>query len=131
MSQHDASGSTKSIRGDGMEIARHVFGKDWSMSPLGDMKDWPQNLKFATNLCLSSHMPIAVWWSSDFIIIYNDAFRSLMGLSDSGALGIGGSNVLPQIWKNLEPSLLATFKQSGPTQVEIEIASPRRGASTP
>jgi hypothetical protein len=63
------------------ETGKHLLDKDWRTSSLGEVKDWPQSLRFAVNLSFSSNLPVAVWWSDDLVIIYNEAFRSVMQLS--------------------------------------------------
>jgi len=36
------------------EMGKVVAAKDWSETPLGPVKDWPQSLRTAMSLCLAS-----------------------------------------------------------------------------
>ncbi len=40
------------------EMLRRVRAFDWSRTPLGPIGDWPQSLKTAVQLCLSSRFPL-------------------------------------------------------------------------
>jgi hypothetical protein len=63
------------------EMARRMRAFDWSASALGSTHDWPENLRVAIRLCLTSRFPICLWWARPLRFLYNDAF--LPWLSDT------------------------------------------------
>ncbi len=67
--------------------------------PLGTIANWPSSLKTAVSICLNSCFPMVVWWGTDFRLIYNDAFRPILG-SDRHpqALGQPAQSVFTESW---------------------------------
>ena len=65
----------------GGELAALVEAADWSAGPLGDPQAWPQSLRTAVGICLSSRFPILLWWGPELVMIYNDAYRPMLGQS--------------------------------------------------
>ncbi len=68
-------------------MARLVGEMDWSRTPLGAMEGWPQSLRIAVGICLSSRFPMFVWWGPDLVNIYNDAYVPILGKRHPEALG--------------------------------------------
>ena len=52
---------------------------DWSRTPLGPIRTWPQSLKTAVNIVLRSPVPLVMLWGRDGIMIYNDAYSVFAG----------------------------------------------------
>ncbi len=84
-------------------LAELIQTKDWSNTALGRREDWPEDLKLAVNICLNSGFPIALYWGSEFTLIYNDAWSSIPGDKHPMALGRPGPEVWPEIWDGLAP----------------------------
>lgn len=76
--------------------------KDWSNSVLGNPDEWPLNLKYALNICLNSAFPIGLYWGKDRIFFYNDAYRPIMGEKHPWAIGRKATEILPEIWSELQ-----------------------------
>ena len=57
----------------GGEMGALIRSIDWSTTPLGPATSWPQSLKTALSICLSSRFPILIWWGPQYIKLYNDA----------------------------------------------------------
>lgn len=49
-----------------------VCAFDWSRTPLGPIRSWPQSLRTAVSLCLSSTFPMNIIWGPESTQIYND-----------------------------------------------------------
>ena len=79
----------------------HQF--DWASTSLGAMRNWPSNLKTAVDICLNSRFPMVIWWGKDLTLIYNDAWRPIIGNKHPGALGRRGHTVFPEIWDIIGP----------------------------
>ena len=72
---------------------------DWSMSALGAPAQWPDVLKSAVATCLNSRFPMVVWWGPQLIMLYNDAWRPILGeTKHPGGLGQPGADSWPETW---------------------------------
>jgi PAS domain S-box-containing protein len=88
--------SAERSSGDGM--AALVRAKDWSDTPLGPPDTWPQSLRTAAGICLSSRFPMFLWWGPDLINIYNDAYIPILGPRHPDALGRSAPDVWREVW---------------------------------
>ena len=79
--------------------------RDWSETPLGPFEEWPRSLKTSVSTCLSSRFAILVWWGNDLVMLYNDAYRPVIGNKHPNALGAAGRKVWPEIWHIIGPML--------------------------
>src|ERR1700716_2316369 len=61
------------------ELAGRMRAFDWSKTDLGPPRSWPQNLRIAVNICLTSRFPMHVWWGPNLTLLYNDAYISFLG----------------------------------------------------
>ena len=83
-----ASGGT-GLAGAGSELDRLFLGNselaglmrshDWRDSPLGLPGSWPQSLKTAVRIMLTSRQPIWIGWGPELIYLYNDPYKSIIG----------------------------------------------------
>ena len=102
--------------GDGGEMGRLIRAHDWSPSPLGPPADWPQSLKTAVRLILSSSHPMFIWWGPDLIQFYNDAYRATMGPErHPSALGDRGETCWAEIWDIIGPQIALVMRGEGST----------------
>ena len=76
---------------------------DWSRTPLGSPEGWPQSLKTAVRIMLTSRQPMFVWWGPELINLYNDAYKSIVGGKHPGALGQPARQVWREIWPQIQP----------------------------
>jgi hypothetical protein len=100
----------------GSEVAALIAATDWSASPLGDPLTWPPSLRTAVGICLSSRFPILLWWGPDLAMVYNDAYRPMLGASKHPrALGAPGREVWSEIWDVIGPMLQQVMEGHGAT----------------
>jgi hypothetical protein len=79
---------------------------DWAATPLGDLSDWPMQLRHAVSLCVKSQFPIVIHWGwPDSIVLYNDAFIPLIGEKHPAALGTRLFESWPELRPTIEPML--------------------------
>ncbi|MCA1326286.1 ATP-binding protein [Herbaspirillum sp. alder98] len=71
----------------GGEMGKLIRSMDWTDSPLGPIEEWPQSLRTAVSLCLSSTFPILIAWGPHDIQIYNDAYRPICGAKHPQSMG--------------------------------------------
>ncbi|WP_170149614.1 ATP-binding protein [Rhodoplanes roseus] len=79
---------------------------DWTQSPLGPPERWPDALKMTVSICLNSRFPMVIWWGPDFVMLYNDAYRPILGMTKHPAsLGRPGRAIWPETWSIIGPQL--------------------------
>ncbi len=79
---------------------------DWNAAALGDPSEWPQGLKTAVRLLLSTRHPVFIWWGPQLIQLYNDAYRRSIGPErHPGALGQPGRECWLEIWHVIGPQI--------------------------
>jgi hypothetical protein len=81
-SQGTASSIVSSLFAGAGEIGAWMRSFDWSRAPLGPAERCPQSLRTAVSICLRSRFPILVWWGRDLVMLYNDAYRLILGQSN-------------------------------------------------
>ncbi len=87
------------------EMAMLMRSQDWSQTPLGAVETWPQSLRSALSICLNSRFPIAIYWGQDYLLLYNDAWRPIVGDKHSWALGHPAREVWSEIWDDIGAEL--------------------------
>ena len=88
------------------ELARRLRSFDWADSDLGPPGRWPENLRTAVSLCLTSRFPILIWWGPDLNVLYNDAYIPFLGRAKHpSSLGRPGREVWAEIWDTIGPML--------------------------
>ena len=85
------------------EMSALIRAKDWSKTVLGPSESWSPNLTLVVNLVLASGFPMAVRWGSDFVMIYNDGYRPILGDKHPRALGLPFREVWPEVQTQLGP----------------------------
>lgn len=87
-------------------MGKLMRARDWTQSTLGPVAGWPQSLRTAVSICLNSRFPMLIWWGSDLIMLYNDAYRPILGTTKHPqALGQRGAACWPEIWPIIGPML--------------------------
>src|ERR1700755_838948 len=85
------------------EMAALVDAKDWSTTPLGARDRWSGSLKLIVVTILASQFPMAVRWGPDFVLIYNDGYRPILGDKHPRALGVPFREAWPEVQDQLGP----------------------------
>ena len=98
MSRHSAAGIP-----DPPEMAERVRSKDWSKTVLGTAESWPPNLTLIVKVMLASGFPMCVRWGPEFVMIYNDGYRSILGSKHPAAFGLPFHEVWPEVQPQLWP----------------------------
>ena len=86
---------------------------DWSATPLGPVESWPAALRSAVRMCMESPFPINLWCGDELVLIYNDAYRAVLGSKHPHALGRTGPEVWSEIWPGIGP-MFESIRQGGP-----------------
>jgi PAS domain S-box-containing protein len=90
----------------GGKIGQWMERLDWSQTPLGAIAQWPQSLQTALSLCLTARVPMLLWWGSEPVMLYNDAFQALLGGAEaSPVVGQVGREGWAEMWPAIAPIL--------------------------
>src|SRR5690606_4114907 len=76
-----------SVFAGGGEVGRLCRALDWRRTSLGPVEQWPAALRSIVRTTLASPFPINLWCGSDRVLIYNDAYRTVLGSKHPFALG--------------------------------------------
>ncbi len=84
-------------------MAAMVRLKDWSKTILGAPDSWPPSLTLIVNVMLASGFPMCVRWGPEFVMIYNDGYRSILGDKHPAAFGLPFREAWPEVQSQLRP----------------------------
>ncbi len=87
----------------GGEMGARMRAHDWSGTALGPAESWPQSLKTAVRIMLTSRYAMFVWWGRDLINLYNDAYAPMLGARHPAALGSSAKEIWSEIWHLIGP----------------------------
>ena len=88
--------------GDG-EMAARMRALDWSATLLGPVEEWQQSLRACVRIILDSGYPMAIGWGPEYVMLYSDAFRPLIGAKHPWPLGRPTRDAFPEAWDFVEP----------------------------
>ncbi|MBD2113545.1 MULTISPECIES: PAS domain S-box protein [Cyanophyceae] len=95
--------------GGGGEMGALMRSYDWSKTPFGAVEQWPQSLRSTLSICLNSRFPMAIYWGPDCWLLYNDAWRPIVGDKHPWSLGRPADEVWPEIWDDISPDFARVF----------------------
>ena len=81
-----------------------IDATDWSATVLGARSDWSPSLTFALDMVLASAIPMALRWGPEFVLIYNDAYRPILGDKHPWALGRPAREAWSEVWAQIAPA---------------------------
>ncbi|MEH2233576.1 MAG: ATP-binding protein [Nostoc sp.] len=112
----------------GGEMGARMREQDWSKTSLGPTQQWPQSLKTAVRIMLTSRQPMFVWWGDELINLYNDAYKAIIGGKHPEALGQPASYVWQEIWDQVGPRAeSAMLKNEGTYDEALLLIMERNG----
>ena len=102
----------------GGEMQARIGAFDWSTTPLGPSTRWPQSLRTAVNILLSSRYAMWMAWGPELTMLYNDAYRPTLGIKHPGSLGLRASDVWAEIWPEIGPRIETVISTGAATYDE-------------
>ena len=63
----------------GGEMGALMRAHDWSGTPIGPVENWSPSLRMMAGLLLANRFPLLLWWGPQYISMYNDAYRPILG----------------------------------------------------
>lgn len=110
----------------GGRMATAIRDFDWAATPLGPMEDWPASLKMVVSAILNSHFPKCITWGPEFITIYNDAFRPILGEKPE-ALGQSFRDIWHEVWDEIAPILAKAYAGEATFIEDLPLVIDRHG----
>jgi len=97
---------TAEVLAGGGEMGALMRSLDWAQTPIGPVESWPQSLRTSVSICLASRFPMLIWWGPELVMLYNDAYRPMLGASKHPrSMGQRGRECWPEIWDIIGPML--------------------------
>ncbi|GGW60530.1 histidine kinase [Streptomyces lucensis JCM 4490] len=97
---------TREVFADGGRTGADLAAVDWAATPLGPPDRWPQSLRTAVSIMLSSRFPMWMAWGPDLTFFCNAAYRrDTLGLKYPWALGRPAREVWAEIWPDIGPRI--------------------------
>nr|BBX82003.1 histidine kinase [Mycobacterium florentinum] len=98
------------------EIGLDMAALDWADTPLGPAEVWPQSLRTAVNILLSSRFSMWMAWGPQLTFFCNAAYRrDTLGRKYPWALGRPASEVWAEIWDDIGPRIESVMSTGEPT----------------
>lgn len=111
------------LRGDGT-AKMWIRLKDWSKTSLGDYCFWPDALKNSLGIILNSQQPMLIWWGSELIQFFNDAFLLNFGqMQPFISMGQEAEGCWPGLWSTLKPQITRVLSRGESTWSEDQLVS--------
>ncbi len=97
--------------GGGGELTARIAAFDWASTSLGATQSWPASLSVVVGVVLRSRQAMCVLWGPEQRLLYNDAYRELLGDRDRDpeALGATAGEVWSELWDHTGPRALAAL----------------------
>jgi len=105
----------------GGELGALMRTHDWNSTALGAPESWPQSLKTAVRIMLTSRQPIWVGWGDELVYLYNDPYKSIIGGKHPWALGRPTRIVWKELWPDIGPMLATAMRGDAGTYVEDQL----------
>ena len=105
---HQASGLDDIFVGNS-EMARLMRAHDWSATPLGPPQAWPNALKVALRLLLTSRFEMWLGWGPEVHFFYNDAYRPTLGLKHPRSLAMPTRVLWAEIWDDIKDRIETVY----------------------
>src|SRR5580698_3873894 len=91
---------------------------DSSHTALGAPDGWSPTLRVMVRFLLANRFPLLLWWGPQYVSIYNDAYRPILGTKDPTALGQPVAECWSEIWHVLKPLIDTPFNGGPATWIE-------------
>ena len=106
----------------GGAMGEHIRVYPWAHTPLGEPQFWPQGLRTAVRVLLTTQHPMFIFWGHEHACLYNDAYsRSLGPEKHPAILGAPGRASWQEIWPIIGPQIEQVMRGEGATWHENQL----------
>ncbi|TPG43738.1 hybrid sensor histidine kinase/response regulator [Sphingomonas koreensis] len=99
-------------------MASLMRAKNWSETALGPVEGWPEPLKIAVRILLTSKFDMWLGWGEDVTFLYNDAYRPTLGNKHPHSLAAPTRVLWAEIWPDIGPLIQQVYEQGEATWSE-------------
>jgi signal transduction histidine kinase/CheY-like chemotaxis protein len=115
----------------GGDMGAMMRAHDWSASPLGHPRTWPQALRTVVGLLLNSKFPMFVAWGPELGFLYNDSYREILGDKHPAALGGRFHDIWAEIWPDISPLIERALRGEATYADRLYLVMNRHGYDEP
>ena len=106
----------------GGAMGERIRAYPWANTVLGEPQFWPQGLRTAVRILLTTQHPIFIFWGREYTCLYNDAYsRSLGSEKHPSILGAPGRKSWEEIWPIIGPQIEHVMRGLGATWHENQL----------
>jgi signal transduction histidine kinase/ActR/RegA family two-component response regulator len=106
----------------GGAMGERIRGYPWANTALGEPQSWPQGLRTAVRVLLTTQHPIFIFWGREHTCLYNDSYcRSLGPEKHPAILGAPGRESWQEIWPIIGPQIEQVMRGEGATWHENQL----------
>src|SRR5579862_1684557 len=113
-----AAGADLSFLNGGGEAGALMRAMDWASTPLGPVDHWSPSLRMMVRMLLANRFPLLLWWGPEYIQLYNDPYRPVLGTKHPRSLAHPASECFPEIWHVIGPLVDTPFLGGPSTWME-------------
>jgi signal transduction histidine kinase len=117
---------TSAFQSGGGVMGARMRAFDWAATAVGAIDTWPSALKISVDNMLSSDFPACIFWGTDFIAIYNDGYREMLG-GKPEALGQPMRITWSEAWADLRPIAQKAMQGESTFIEDYLVRADRRG----
>lgn len=108
-------------------MAEAIGRRDWSATSLGAIATWPRSLLAVMQMMLSSQQPMCLFWGPDLRMLYNDAYRPMLGQREATALGQPFEIAWADVWQDVLPITRSALAGVSQRVEELPLLMTRNG----
>ncbi|WP_439814368.1 PAS domain-containing protein [Zavarzinia sp. CC-PAN008] len=95
------------------EMARLMRRHDWSATPLGDPRAWPDALKIPMRMLLTTRFEMWLGWGPDMLFFYNDAYIPTLGIKHPAMMGRPFREVWAEVYDDVADQVARVWAGEG------------------
>jgi len=115
-------GMDREFLAGGGTMGERIRAYPWSRTSIGEPEFWPQGLRTAVRVMLTTQHPMFIFWGRDHTCLYNDAYsRSLGPEKHPAILGEPGRQSWEEIWPIIGPQIEQVMRGDGATWHENQL----------
>ena len=117
----ESRGALEFLAGGG-EMGARIRAYPWSNTSLDHPHTWPQGLRTALRVLLTTQHPVFIFWGPEHLCFYNDAYSRSIGPEKHPAmLGAPGREWWSEIWTIIGPQIEQVLRGGAATWHENQL----------
>ena len=125
--EHETPSEWLPFLSGGGQMGAMMRAHDWSHSPLGHPRTWPQALRTTVGLMLNAKFPMFVAWGPELGFLYNDSYAIILGEKHPAALGARFHDIWREIWDDIHPLIVRALKGESTYMDRLPLRMNRHG----